>query len=117
MKETTQNLESKLIKAVQINDEEDNDDEEEEDLTFEVLSNHEPSDHGVSVERPESVLNKSINIRELKHHLGGTQQINFRNLNRARKNSDNNEIKELKENKIKQFEEKIKRKNDRAAIF
>jgi hypothetical protein len=38
MQETTQNLESKLIKAVQINDEEDNDDEEEEDLTFEVLS-------------------------------------------------------------------------------
>jgi hypothetical protein len=26
-------------------------------------------------------------------------------------------MKELKENKIKQYEEKIKRKNDRAAIF
>lgn len=72
MKETTQNLESKLIKAVQINDEDDNDDEEEEDLTFEVLSAHEPSDTNLSVERQESILNKSINIKELKHHLGGT---------------------------------------------
>jgi hypothetical protein len=60
---------------VQINDEEDNDDEEEEDLTFEVVSNNEVSDLGVnvSVERTDSVLNKSINIKELKHHLGGTQ--------------------------------------------
>jgi hypothetical protein len=73
MKETTENLETKLIKAVQINDEEDDGDEEEEDLTFEVLSGHEPSDQALSVERLESSLNKSINIKELRHHLGGTQ--------------------------------------------
>jgi hypothetical protein len=37
LKETTQNLESKLNKAAEINDEDDNDDEEEE-ITFEVTS-------------------------------------------------------------------------------
>lgn len=38
MKETTQNLESKLIKAVEINDEDDQDDDEEDDITFDVIS-------------------------------------------------------------------------------
>ena len=38
MKETTQNLESKLIKAVEINNE-DNEYDEDEDITFDGISN------------------------------------------------------------------------------
>lgn len=38
MKETTQNLETKLIKAVEINDEDDQDDDEEEEITFDMIS-------------------------------------------------------------------------------
>jgi hypothetical protein len=69
MNEVSKNLESKLIKAVEINNEDDQDSVEEEEITIEVLSNHEQSE--VSIERPESSLNKSINIKDLKHHLGG----------------------------------------------
>ena len=75
IKETAQILESKLIK-LQNNDEDDNDDEEEE-LTFEVTSAHEPSE--LSVERPDSALNKSINIRDIKNRLSDPE-INFKNM-------------------------------------
>jgi len=70
IKETAQILESKLIKL-------QNNDDEEEELTFEVTSAHEPSE--VSIERPDSALNKSINIRDIKSHLSNGQ-INFKNM-------------------------------------
>jgi hypothetical protein len=41
MNEVSKNLESKLIKAVEINNEDDQDSVEEEEITIEVLSNHE----------------------------------------------------------------------------
>ena len=41
MQIVSKNLESKLIKAVEINDEDDQDSVEEEELTIEVLSAHE----------------------------------------------------------------------------
>lgn len=69
MKEVSKNLESKLIKAVEINDQDDQEDDEEEELTIEVMSAHDQSE--ISIERPESSLNKSIHIKDLKHHLGG----------------------------------------------
>jgi hypothetical protein len=56
MKETTQNLELKINKAVEIDNEDDDQFSEDEDFTFEVHSAHDPSEFN-SVERPSSNLN------------------------------------------------------------
>ena len=56
MKETTQNLELKINKAVEIDNEDDDQFYEDEDFTFEVHSAHDPSEFN-SVERPSSSLN------------------------------------------------------------
>jgi hypothetical protein len=46
MKQTTQNLESKLIKAVDDNDDDDNDeDDEESEITIDVISGQDPSEY------------------------------------------------------------------------
>ena len=71
MKITTQHLEQKINKAREIDKEvDDNDDDEEDELddthqfTFDVLSvGQEPSD-AASVERADSVLNKSLNFKD-----------------------------------------------------
>jgi hypothetical protein len=63
MQETTLNLESKLSKAVQINDEDEHDEEDELNITFEVTSNklrsevsHETSPD-VSLLKSDSIIN------------------------------------------------------------
>ena len=69
MKQTTQNLELKLIKAVDDNDDDDNDEDEEEDITVDVISGQDPSEYSTErQERPDSALNKSITINELKNY-------------------------------------------------
>lgn len=114
MKETTQNLEQKISKAVEFNDEEDND--EEEEVTFEVTSAPDPSE--ISTERPESSLNKSLTAKDIKNALGAAQ-VNIKNLRPSqRKDSDaQDQVNAMEENKLNYYESKIKRKNDRAAIF
>jgi hypothetical protein len=54
------------------------------------MSAHDQSEISIdmkSEKRPESSLNKSIHIKDLKHHLGGGAQISFKNM-KHRKNSD-----------------------------
>ena len=92
MKQTTQNLESKLMKAQENNDDDDNDEDEEEDITVEVLSGQDPSEYSIErADRPDSALNKSITINELKNINQNIDRINFNNMRpntRERKNSD-----------------------------
>lgn len=160
MKITTQHLEQKINKAREIDKEVDDNDYDEEDddthqFTFDVLSvGQEPSD-AASVERAESVLNKSINVKEFKHLLTQNNvQVNIsslvhqnsaRNLfqplspsdakegNQTRRDIMDPQESELKQQrdrevleqlqiqrtnaKIKQYEDKVKRRNDRDAIF
>ena len=111
MKQTTQNLESKLNKAVENNndDEDDNDEDEEAEITFDVISGQDPSE--LSIERPDSSLNKSITVKELKNNQNlSIERINFHNyrpVQRERKNSDVHEVIESKdEYKLKANEEK-----------
>ena len=79
MKLTTQNLESKLIKAVEINDEDDNDEEDENEYTFEVMSNQRDTgerSETVSVgyvkanETRDESLNQSIDLKNFKDLIG-----------------------------------------------
>ena len=114
MKEVSKRLESKMIKAVEINEQDDDQEIEEEELTIEVMSANDGHSETVSVERSESTHNKSINIKDLKHHLGGGAHINIKN-KAQRKNSDNDPL-DQKQN-IKTYEERIKRKTERAEIF
>ena len=112
MKQTMQNLESKLNKDVENNndDEDDNDEDEEDEITFDVISGKDPSE--LSMERPEeSSLNKSITVRELKNNQNlSIERINFHNyrpVTRERKNSDVHEVLESREEyKLKTNEEK-----------
>ena len=88
---------------MEINDEEDND--EEEEASYSVVD---PSEN--STERAESAFNKSF-----KHD---NVPVNIKNLRPSQsKNSDAMMVKTTEENKLNYYESKIKRKNERAAIF
>lgn len=88
---------------MEINDEEDND--EEEEASYSVVD---PSEN--STERAESTFNKSFKHDNI--------QVNIKNLRPSQsKNSDAMMIKTTEENKLNYYENKIKRKNERAAIF
>ena len=66
MKQTTQNLESKLSKAVEINeaDEEENDYGDEEEVTFDETGNFAEPSESFSIEREEfEIIGKGINLK------------------------------------------------------
>lgn len=107
MKQTTVQLETKLTKAVEIADEVDNE-FEDDDVTFECLSKDDAGKEKSS-ERLDTSLNNSMRLIE-------NVQINFRNqrTSQPRKNSDDHH---QLESKNKLYEEKLKRKTDKAQNF
>lgn len=121
MKQTTEKLGQKIIKAKEINEDDDEDDQEEDDITLDILSTHDANEH-ISVERSDSILNKSLTIRDISQHLGKVK-INLKNLKHDaldnKEKSDQQAVSGLtkQEEKIKSFEEKVKKRNQRAAIF
>ena len=114
-------MESKLIKAVEINEEDENDDYgDEEEVTFEEPDNfveHKSDSNSQSVERPDFSLDKNITLKNQKEQTEVKKPlVSSKSRKRSLENNKLN-IVSREHHKIQQYEDKIKRKAKRHEIF
>ena len=77
MKQTTQNLEQKINKAVEFDNEEDESeqDSQTDDITFDVLSTHQYSASEFSIEQSDSRMGEAVHFKDIKQQFKQTKFV------------------------------------------